>query len=59
MVSIDALAGQTVEKGDKLITLEAMKMNTFVTAPKSGTVGALRVNVGDQVEEGQDLLTLS
>jgi biotin carboxyl carrier protein len=36
-----------------------MKMNTFVYAPKGGTVAAVHVNPGDAVEEGAALLTLS
>jgi len=30
--------GQEVKEGDHLLTLEAMKMNTFVFAPKAGKV---------------------
>jgi biotin carboxyl carrier protein len=59
VVGIDVQPGQSVEEGENLITLEAMKMNTFVTAPQSGTVASIEVKVGDPVEEGQALLTLS
>jgi biotin carboxyl carrier protein len=45
--------GQEVKEGDHLLTLEAMKMNTFVFAPKAGKVADLKVTVGDAVEEGQ------
>jgi biotin carboxyl carrier protein len=48
-------SGQAVKEGDHLLTLEAMKMNTFVFAPKSGTVSELKVAVGDAVEENQVL----
>lgn len=58
VVSIHCAVGQTVAEGEKVMTLEAMKMNTFVTAPTGGTVKAIRVNPGDAVEEGQPLLTL-
>jgi glutaconyl-CoA/methylmalonyl-CoA decarboxylase subunit gamma len=47
--------GQAVKEGDHLITLEAMKMNTFVFAPKSGSVAEVKVVVGDAVEENQIL----
>jgi biotin carboxyl carrier protein len=47
--------GQEVKEGDHLLTLEAMKMNTFVFAPKSGKVTAVTATVGATVEEGQTL----
>lgn len=53
VVSVDIAKGATVSEGDQLITLEAMKMNTFVIAPKSGPVAELLVAPGDAVEEGQ------
>ncbi|MDP0495102.1 MAG: acetyl-CoA carboxylase biotin carboxyl carrier protein subunit, partial [Verrucomicrobiota bacterium JB024] len=59
VVSVDVKPGQAVQEGDKLITLEAMKMNTFVTAPQAGTVSAIHVSAGNSVEEGQPLLALS
>lgn len=40
------------------MTLEAMKMNTIVSAPAGGTVKAINVSAGDQVEEGQGLLVI-
>ena len=52
-------AGQEVKEGDHLVTLEAMKMNTFVFAPKSGKVAALLTEVGAAVEEGQILARIS
>lgn len=51
-------AGQEVKEGDHLLTLEAMKMNTFVFAPKSGKVTAVKTEVGAVVEEGQALVTI-
>ena len=50
--------GQPIKEGDHLLTLEAMKMNTFVFAPKSGTIGEIKVAVGDAVEEGQALIEI-
>jgi pyruvate carboxylase len=46
---------QTVEKGDKLLVMEAMKMQTTVYAPVSGKVLERHVSVGDQVE-AKDLM---
>ena len=49
---------QPVKEGDHLLTLEAMKMNTFVFAPRSGKVAELKVSVGSVVQEGQTLATI-
>ena len=44
--------GQTVEAGDTIVVLEAMKMEQPIEAHKSGTVGDLNVKVGDVVSAG-------
>ena len=51
--------GQSVNEGDKVAELEAMKMKVPVTASCSGTVSAIHVAVGDAVEGGQALLTIA
>ena len=51
--------GQSVNEGDKIAELEAMKMKVPVVATVSGTVSAIHVNVGDAVEGGQALLTIA
>jgi biotin carboxyl carrier protein len=58
VVSIDVPIGAEVTAGQQVITLEAMKMNTVVSAPAGGTVKAVHVAAGDSVEEGQALLTI-
>ncbi len=58
VVSVDCKVGQSVAAGDQLVTIEAMKMNTFVYAGGAGTVGSILVNAGDAVEEGQVLVTI-
>lgn len=58
IVSIDVKVGQTVEEGTQVATIEAMKMNTYIYAPKSGRVEEVLVNAGDGVEEGEALLRL-
>ena len=58
VVSIDIAVGDTVEQGQKVVTLEAMKMNTIVPAPVAGTVEVIRVSAGDAVDEGQPLISL-
>lgn len=59
VVSIEVKPGQHVEPNQQLLTLEAMKMNTYVFAPHAGTVEEIFVKPGDAVEEGHGLLRLS
>ena len=51
--------GATVEKGQPLAVMEAMKMEHTLHAPRDGVVGELLYAVGDQVSEGAALLTLA
>jgi biotin carboxyl carrier protein len=39
--------------------IEAMKMNSNVSSPISGTIRAINVKVGDSVRQGQPLLEFS
>ena len=41
-----------------MLVLEAMKMETVVYAPCDGQVTAIKVEVGDQVEEDDPLATI-
>ncbi len=50
--------GARVAKGDKLLTLEAMKMQTTLYAPADGVIAELLVGVGDAVDGGDLLLRL-
>lgn len=59
IASVDCQVGQKVASGAQLVTVEAMKMNTFVYAASDGTVASIVVSPGDAVEEGQVLVTLS
>jgi biotin carboxyl carrier protein len=58
VVSIDVAQNDSVNAGQKVITLEAMKMNTVVSAPTSGQVAQIKVQAGDSVEEGQILMLI-
>ena len=51
--------GQAVKEGDHLVTLEAMKMNIYIYAPKTGKVAAVLVNPGDAVKEGSVILRIA
>lgn len=57
IIAINAKVGQSVKKGDQLITLEAMKMNTFVYSPKDGVIKEILVQERDNVPEGAPLLS--
>ena len=50
IISVEVAAGDTVTKGQKLLTLEAMKMEHSLTAPFDGVVAELNAEVGAQVQ---------
>ncbi len=56
---IEANVGQSVKKGDAVVIIEAMKMEIPVVAPEDGTVASIEVAVGDAIESGAVLATLS
>lgn len=58
VVSIDVAVGDEIRAGDRLVTLEAMKMNTIVNASQSGRITAIHVAAADAVEEGQPLVSV-
>lgn len=56
---IEAKVGDAVKKGDTILVLEIMKMETPVVAPADGTVASINVSVGDAVESGALLASLN
>jgi methylmalonyl-CoA carboxyltransferase 1.3S subunit len=56
VVRIAAQVGQQIQVGDGVLVLEAMKMETDITAPVAGKVRAINVSVGDSVRGGQILV---
>lgn len=56
VVRVPSQAGQKMQPGDVLLVLEAMKMETNITAPVAGKIARLRVGVGDSVKGGQVLV---
>lgn len=48
-----ASVGDSVNAGDKIMILEAMKMEIDVVAPVAGKVVSINVNVNDKIEAGQ------
>ncbi|MEN9989530.1 MAG: Acetyl-/propionyl-coenzyme carboxylase alpha chain [Actinomycetota bacterium] len=55
-VSVEA--GQKVAAGDHLLALEAMKMETHLNSPASGTIHLLRAQPGHQVKAGETLVVI-
>jgi oxaloacetate decarboxylase alpha subunit len=51
--------GQSVQSGEVLAVLEAMKMEVEVRAPRAGTVAAIAIRQGDAVEVGRTLVELT
>ena len=56
VVRAAAQVGQQIQVGDTLLVLEAMKMETNITAPIAGKIAKMNVNVGDSVQGGQVLV---
>lgn len=57
--SIDSKPGDALKRGDTILVLEVMKMETPVVAPEDGTVASIDVAVGQAVEAGALLATLN
>ncbi len=57
--SVDKKAGDAVKRGDTILVLEVMKMETPVVAPEDGTVASVDVAVGQSVEAGAVLATMN
>jgi acetyl-CoA/propionyl-CoA carboxylase biotin carboxyl carrier protein len=57
ILKVHATAGSSVDAGDPIVTLEAMKMEHIVAAPIPGTVAEVRVRPAEQVARG-DLLAI-
>ncbi len=58
VVTVAVQPGDRVAKGQKLLTLEAMKMQTNISAERNAKVDQLLVKPGTQVETGDLLITL-
>ena len=58
VVGIPVSPGTTVSEGDRLVVLEAMKMEMSVAAPTDGVVRSVYARPNQQVDEGDPLLQL-
>ena len=59
VVKIEVTPGQTVQRDDLLVMLEAMKMELPIRAPRDGVVKAIHCRAGEIVQPGVPLLELS
>jgi pyruvate carboxylase len=59
VVSVAVVAGDPVRKGQKLLSIEAMKMETTVYAERPARVAEVLAIVGRQVETGELLIRMS
>jgi oxaloacetate decarboxylase alpha subunit len=58
VVQVKVKPGDSVNRGDVVLVLEAMKMETEVRSPEAGRVVTVPVKAGDGVQVGETLLTL-
>jgi oxaloacetate decarboxylase alpha subunit len=59
VVKVLVKPGQKVSEGESILVLEAMKMETSVSAPSNGTIVEVRVQAGDSCTVGDVLVTLA
>ena len=58
IIALQVAVGDTIQRGDLLMVLEAMKMEHSIVASTEATVSEIFFAVGDQVQEGDQLLSL-
>ncbi len=58
ILEINCKEGDTVKKGQKLIVLEAMKMENSINSDRDGVVKEIKIKKGDSVLEGADLIII-
>lgn len=59
VLKVNVKVGDSVEEGQAVAVLEAMKMENDIVAPSAGTVASVNVSVGDSVNTGDVLITLN
>lgn len=58
VVSVPIAVGQIVKRGDRLVVLQAMKMENELTSPQAGRVSAIHAEESQTVEQGFVLVSL-
>ncbi len=59
VLSVSVSVGEQVRSGQKLLVLEAMKLENSITATMDGTVDEILVKEGDVVNQGQTLIVIT
>ena len=59
IIKVMVSEGQSVKKGEVIMTIESMKMENSITVEFAGTVKSVLVEVGAQVQSGQALVELA
>ena len=59
VLEVAVSVGETVSKGDKMLILEAMKMENVIKAVGDGIVKAIHITKGTAVEKGQLLIEMA
>jgi 3-methylcrotonyl-CoA carboxylase alpha subunit len=57
-VAVSAATGDVVKKGDALLTMESMKLETVICAWRDGVVAQMNVEVGSAFDRGKVLVSL-
>lgn len=58
ILDVHVREGDTIKVGQRLLTLEAMKMENNINADKEGRIISLKVSKGDSVMEGDVLIVI-
>lgn len=58
VMSIDVKVGDTLKVGDRMLVLEAMKMENNIVCEKAGVIKALNITVGQQVLQDEVMIEI-
>ena len=58
ILSLDVAVGDSLKVGDRMLVLEAMKMENNIVCEKAGTITAIKVSVGQQVLQNEVMIEL-